>query len=345
MLGRKIKLELNLKKWKAISIYSVFSNIRGKRHIENNRIKGKTPYYSATQTQNGLTDFISNPKFIISENSIIYTTFGDAYFVNKNFTASDEITILKNINVNKFTGLFMCQCLNQNKSKYSFGRKAFSNKISRDKILLPVDESDNPDYKFMEHYIMSKEIYLKKKYNRFAHLQMNDLDCDYIESIYKKAWGEFYITELFEEVKRGKRLTKAQQSSGTIPYISSTSINNGVDNFISYKKSMRKYCNCITIANSGSVGSSFYQPFEFVASDHVTQLKNKKMNKYVYLFITTMLSRLSEKYNFNREINDKRISREKIILPINKNKEPDFEYMEKFVKYHMKKQYNKYLSL
>jgi len=52
----------------------------------------------------------------------------------------------------------------------------------------------------------------------------------------------------------------------------------------------------------------------------------------------------SEKYNFNREINDKRISREKIILPINKNKKPDFEYMEQYIKNLIINKYDEYLE-
>ncbi|OQA46737.1 MAG: Restriction enzyme BgcI subunit beta [Bacteroidetes bacterium ADurb.Bin302] len=100
----------------------------------------------------------------------------------------------------------------------------------------------------------------------------------------------------------------------------------------------------MTIANSGSVGASYYHSYEFVASDHVTHLKNDKMNKYIYLFIATLTNRFSEKYNFNREINDRRISREKIILPVNKKNEPDYEYMEQYIKNLMIKKYKQYLS-
>ncbi len=44
-----------------------------------------------------------------------------------------------------------------------------------------------------------------------------------------------------------------------MPYISSTAINNGIDNFISNKKKVRVFSNCLSIANSGSVGACFYQ--------------------------------------------------------------------------------------
>ena len=56
------------------------------------------------------------------------------------------------------------------------------------------------------------------------------------------------------------------------------------------------------------------------------------MNKYIYLFLSTMLNRFTDKYNFNRAINDKRTSREKILLPNNDENKPDYEYMEQYIK-------------
>lgn len=154
--------------------------------------------------------------------------------------------------------------------------------------------------------------------------------------------GEFYITDMFKDIQRGKRLTKNNQKTGDIPYVSSSAINNGVDNFISNTEKVRQFSNCLSIANSGSVGACFYHPYKFVASDHITHLKSEGMNMFVYLFIATMINRLSEKYNFNREINDKRICREKIMLPINKEDKPDYEYMEQYVKNIMIDKYNYY---
>ena len=143
---------------------------------------------------------------------------------------------------------------------------------------------------------------------------------------------------------RGKRLTKENQMNGIIPYVSSSAMNNGVDNYISNENKVRKFSNCLSLANSGSVGSCFYEPFEFIASDHITHLKNKDRNKFSYLFEATLLNRLSEKYNFNREINDDRISTEVIILPKTPSGEPDYLYMENYIKEIMLRKYNEYLS-
>lgn len=153
-------------------------------------------------------------------------------------------------------------------------------------------------------------------------------------------WKPFFIEDVFSQIQRGKRLIKSNQLDGMTPYISSTALNNGVDNFIGNDEKVRVFSDCITIANSGSVGASFYQPYEFIASDHVTSLRTKEnLSQFESLFLTTLLSRLEETYSFNREINDVRIKRQKVLLPTDENGYVNFSYMEKYMKsLEMKKQ-------
>ncbi len=147
-----------------------------------------------------------------------------------------------------------------------------------------------------------------------------------------RGWRPFFLTELFPVIQRGKRLKSEDHIPGEMPYVSSSALCNGVDDFVSNTENVRIFSNCISLANSGSVGSSFYEPFSFVASDHVTHLKNERYNKYHYLFIASIMNRLSQKYNFNREINDNRISREKIMLPIDAEGNLDLDFMEQYAK-------------
>lgn len=155
-------------------------------------------------------------------------------------------------------------------------------------------------------------------------------------------WKEFFVKDIFPNIQRGKRLTRENQSNGDIPYVSSSALNNGVDNFIGNTTGVRRFRNCLSLANSGSVGSCFYEPFEFVASDHITHLKNTDLNYYQYLFVAAMLNRLSEKYNFNREINDPRISKEKVFLPVDENNRPNWLFMEQYGKNLVVQKYKQY---
>jgi hypothetical protein len=271
---------------------------------------------------------------------------GYSIYKYEKFIGSTTLKAGRSDFLNKYNGLFISTALDMNKSIYDYGYKRNDSRLKNETISLPSCKNE-PDYEYMEKYSKSTITEKLENYKRYAQSILDKLDFIEIESFEDKEWGEFFLTDIMFKIQRGKRLTKANQKAGNKPYISSTAINNGVDNFIGNEDGVRVFFNCLTIANSGSVGSSFYHPYEFVASDHVTHLANDSFNENIYMFITTMLNRLSEKYNFNREINDNRISREKILLPIGKDGEPDYGYMEQYiknVKYKKLKQYLTYIE-
>lgn len=151
-------------------------------------------------------------------------------------------------------------------------------------------------------------------------------------SLQDRDWSTFHLTELFDSIQRGKRLKRADQQQGTIPYVSSSALNNGVDGFISKANGCRVFSDCISLANSGSVGSAFYEPFEFVASDHVTHLKRKGLKKEHCLFLVATLGKQASNFNFNREINDQRIQGMQVMLPIDTLGNPDWKFMEDYIR-------------
>jgi hypothetical protein len=340
-------MEKNLKnvEWGEFEIGKIFDVLRGKRLVAENRKRGNIPYYSASSSNNGLTDLISNSLFIES-NCLLVTTFCDSFYVKGQFTASDEISILKNSSINQYSGKFISNIITSNKEKFAFGYKAFTERIKRQTILLPTTPQGEPDYNFMEEFMKEIEQRKLKKYQDYLVKRIDQVkDFKSVASIKEKEWAEFYLNEIFTDIQRGRRLKKDDHKKGRIPYISSTAMNNGVDGFVSNTENVRFFNNCLTIANSGSVGATFYQPFSFVASDHVTKLANENFNEFIYLFISNITKRVGEKYSFNREINDQRIKKEIILLPTNNQGKPDYEYMENYIKKIEYDKLTKYLNL
>lgn len=147
--------------------------------------------------------------------------------------------------------------------------------------------------------------------------------------------SDFNFKEVFY-FKRGKRLITADQAEGDVPYISSTKSNNGIDNYITPPDFMTLHRNALTINNSGSVGYCFYHPYTFVASDHCTIItildKSIVLNNYIALFLKPIIEAMKDKYNFAREISDGRLAKEIINLPVNDEGNPDWLYMESFIK-------------
>lgn len=148
-----------------------------------------------------------------------------------------------------------------------------------------------------------------------------------------KRYKYFEFTKVFN-YQRGRRLISQNQISGEIAYVSSTALNNGVDNYITPPDYMVIHKNKMTLSNSGSVGYLFYHDYEFVASDHITVIwiKNRELTKHIAMFLKPLFEKLKYRYNFGREISNDRLIKERIYLPIDEDENPDFEYMEKYIK-------------
>ncbi|WP_281513934.1 restriction endonuclease subunit S [Phocaeicola sartorii] len=331
-------LELDNQIWKEFFLEDVVTINSGKRLTKADMKLGKMPFIGASEANNGITIFTSSKNESLDSNvlGVNYNgSVGFSFYHPYKALFSDDVKRVKwidNSHNNRYTLLFLSSIIKQQKDKYAYGYKFNAQRMKRQKILLPVTQNDTLDWTFMEAYMKQKEQQiLKPTIDKLCKLLI-------INNITGKGklshsqWKAFYFTEVFTEIQRGKRLKKADHAEGESPYVSSTSLNNGVDGFIGNESGVRIFSDCITVANSGSVGSAFFHRYAFVASDHVTQLKREGLDKYAYLFMLPLISRLSEKYSFNREINDERIKREKLLLPVDDNGEIDFTFMSSFMK-------------
>lgn len=305
------------------------------------------PYVTRTSMNNGLEDLIvdanyeKNPKNTIS----LGAENADFFFQGVEYVSGNKMYCISNDKITREVGLFLVQIFRQSIKEcgFGYGKGLTGTRFKNRYIMLPIDENNKPNWHFMEEYIKERE---NKQRNVLKDCYKRRLfylgSCTGI--VNNVEWGEFYISDIFNTVQRGKRLTKANQIDGNVPYISSTGLNNGLDNFIGNTECIRSSQKDLTIANSGSVGSCFYHSYKYVASDHVTTLKLSNGNDNVYKFLSTILGRLKEKYSFNREINDARIKREKILLPIDTNGNPNWDYMENYIKIIEKKKIEQILE-
>ena len=331
------KLKLTDVEWGEFKVKDIFEVTNSKPYHKNNLkiTKKGIPYITRTSFNNGLEEIVENinvhknPKNTIS----LGAENADFFYQSVEYITGNKMYIIQNDNISKNVGIFLVQSF-RNSIKdcgFGYGKGLTGTRFKERIVMLPMDSQGQPNWQFMEDYIKQEQKQQAQKIIDYYERKLVEQAGDVV-GLDKVEWKTFRFTEVFQEIQRGKRLTKANQTDGPKPYISSTSENNGVDAFIGNETGVRKFEDVLTLANSGSVGSTFYQQFEFVASDHVTALKSENADKYAYLFLSTVVKRLEEKYSFNREINDTRIKREKVILPADKEGNPNFQYMSDFVK-------------
>ncbi|MCL2540263.1 MAG: restriction endonuclease subunit S [Firmicutes bacterium] len=206
--------------------------------------------------------------------------------------------------------LFYAMVINQNAYRYSYGRAA--NKT------LP--EIDLPSLEECNKVIGAYKV---EKVNSKINKQILDTNTT--------QWEEFLVNDLFKVT--GTKTTKIEDlqnyGKGKYPYVTTQAGNNGIEGF--YNFSTEKG-NVLTI-DSAVLGSCAYQEEDFSASDHVEKLTPKfNMTKYIALFFVTLFNQECYRYSYGRKSNQIKIRNTILKLPVDKDKKPDWLYMENYIK-------------
>lgn len=177
------------------------------------------------------------------------------------------------------------------------------------------------------------ERYIKQKEQQKIQELMEQLSNKALEQLISgrladREWKEFKVGDLFDVNVRGRRLIVTKREEGKTPLVTAGESENGISSFIENKEH-KTYSNAITL---DMFGNAFYQKNAFKCDDNITVLQNENMTKYSAFFIITLLNRLREKYSYGNQVRPNRLKNDRIMLPIDKNKIPDWEFMEAFMR-------------
>ncbi|PAF54820.1 restriction endonuclease subunit S [Mycoplasmopsis agassizii] len=157
-------------------------------------------------------------------------------------------------------------------------------------------------------------------------------------------WKTFSITKFFKlELSKGDNKPDSLPE-GRKPLVSAGTKNNGYIKFIREGdgKSLPFKGNAITV---DMFGKPFYQEKDFYAVSHgriniLTPLI--KLSKFQFLFIVgTLEISLKNIFSYNRMCSQERLRKTQLVIPVTKDGNPDWDYMENFIKEIYKKQARK----
>lgn len=147
-----------------------------------------------------------------------------------------------------------------------------------------------------------------------------------------KNWKPFKIDDVIKREKI-KSISKILQDlpSGNINVVGNSSMNNGVIAKININD--KKYIHRKNTLSYGAKGGKFFwQETDWVSTDHVHLFSSPFLNKNNQLFICTILNKLIDiKGGWSSSL-ESNIVNEIIYLPTNSIGDPDWEYMENYIK-------------
>lgn len=146
--------------------------------------------------------------------------------------------------------------------------------------------------------------------------------------------GKFRLgDEKYFIIKRGESKYIKNMNVGDYPYVSTTGENNGISAYVS---EYNREGNLITLAYDGSIGACFYQRDRFFASEKIVTIDivGHNLNEFIALYLVQILKLEAELYSYGgrKWTVEQQLKNTYVKLPINKYDEPDWDYMENFIK-------------
>ncbi len=325
--------QIDTKQWKEFIIKDLFTVKRPSARSQANYNDGDIPFVASGNFNNGVLKYLEPKKGEILDagNCITVSPIdGSSFYQEDDFLgrggAGSSIILLYNPNLNLYNGYFIATVIRTVCKKYAYSDMANKDTIGAEKIKLPVDETGNPDFSYMESYMKNLELAVSSSLTDLQSAKKSDIS----GTLDISSWKLFQISELFN-VQKGKRLTKADMKDGKIRFIGASAINNGITAYISNDEHLHSQ-NTITLSYNGSIGEAFYQDEMFWASDDVNVLYPKfEMNREMAFFIIPLLKTAGKRYAFIDKWKKEDMEKSKIPLPVDKDGNPDYKYMENYI--------------
>lgn len=341
--------------WKEFRLDELFSAESGDFDIKKEHINGLgVDVVTAGETENGIlgkSDIIAK---VFDGNTITIDMFGKCTYRPDCYKLVTHARVfsLKCLfdDFDEKSGLYVTTILQKLVSGFSYSNMCSWNKIKNLSIKLPVKESKEINWEYMQERISELEQERISELEQYLiatglnDYELTDEDKEILATKltdggalqsstsvngYLKEARMFKLSELFGEPMRGTRLVKEHRIAGDIPLVTAGFNNQGIAEFISNEEQ--------TTFNGGLTidmfGNCFYRDYKFKADDNILIFDTEEITKEAKLFVATSINKvISGLYSYSNQYRIKSFNNTVIKLPVNKLGEIDWEYMEKYIK-------------
>ena len=283
---------------------------------------GTVPYVTGSNNNNGVIGYVAPRPESISEGNCIsvdpingYACYQLKSFVGRGLSGA-SVNLLYNKNLNEHNALYVCTAIMKIAKPIASYSKLFnSNKLENAKIFLPSVMEYVPDWDLIAY--------------SFGGIDMTAIDTS--------SWKEFRIGNLFDirpTIAYKKSNSELFEQCGDIPVLSNSAMNNGIGGYNGLCATEQG--NIITFSDT-TTGSDtmFYQAKPFIGYSHVQGMypKNFVLNENIALFLISIMRRtFGSDFDYANKFTRSLVSETKILLPAAESYEPDWGYMEKYIR-------------
>ena len=231
------------------------------------------------------------------------------------YSGRDLYYLTAKIPLNDKQKLYYCACLRANKYRYSYGRQA--NRTLKD-ICVPAPKD-------LPGWIDAAD---PECFSNTDAPKSNQPTPELFSA--NGHWRSFTFESLFD-LKKGRRLTKANMTPGDTPFIGAIDGNNGLTALVG-QEALHPGNTMTVNYNGNGVAEAFYQPVPYRCSDDVNVLYPRfKLTPALALFLATVIRQEKYRFSYGRKWHVERMKTSTIGLPVDKKGRPDWALMERYI--------------
>ena len=329
--------------WREYAIIDLFGkSSRGRRLKSADRIDGGLPFVTAGEFDTGISAWIGNDVHVFSKNTVTIDMFGSAKYRGYQYGADDHVAVVHTEKLPPHVVLFLTAAINKSShaGQFDYSRNFYARDADELNIQLPTileNGTKKIAFDFIEKFVAT--LHAERVATLHAYLKttgLNDValtaaEQAALDGLDAVAWGTFNITTLFS-VKNTRCILSRDivENSGSVPYLTAGQSNNAVGTYINFDRSQIDEGNCIFIGGKTFVVT--YQENDYFSNDsHNLALyckESDKRTKNNQLFMATSIYKaLSPLYSWGDSISNRKIQKDKILLPIKPDQTPNYAYM------------------
>lgn len=325
--------------WKEFRIGDLFEACLSKDDIQpKDFVEGEIPLVSSGKENNGIIAFVEDKKARLWEaNTLTIDMFGKVFYQENPYFAVSHGRVnilLPKISMTKECLQFMgCAIEKVTLQKYAFNEMCTGTKVLKDNIKLLATPDGAPDWAYMESYMANIETKVAESLTLLQAAK--DAEKKKVDT---REWGGFRVGELFE-VKISKSVDKGGlefAEDGEYDFIGRTPLNNGIQGKLNKLKFEANQEGTYSIAQIG-MHVCQYRERKWYASQNIFVLtpfaeKSHKANKFIATVITRYLDCAYGEDTYATYPTAKTLPHLKIKLPVDKTGQPDWAYMEEYMR-------------
>ena len=334
--------------WKEFHLYDIFDIDMGNKMDRGKMSDGTIAFVGRTANNNGINarvgKVIDHEKYGTVEpyekgciTLALGGSIGSCFIQEEPFYTSQNVAILMpKTSHSDYALRFITSVITHSvlHGKYEAFTEELNKHIKTDFVVsLPATSDGQPDWDYMESYMKAV---MEESEKSLENLRKAD-DTKHLIDV--SEWGEFRVGDLFD-VSRPIARSSQKYEKGDMAFVASGCFNNGVTDYLEPKdENDYDEGNCLTV--SPVDGYTFYQKDRFLgrggAGSSIIILRNNMLNELRGKYLSTVIRFACKAWDYANMGNKDKLADTMISLPIDANGEPDWQYMEDYMKVVMDK--------